>query len=110
MMSELPGQTLLFLGERGQVLGGLHLGFSHGPPPSRSPAGGWCRLEGDKWFISGKAPLSLNGLLAPQAPSELLPRKLPVPFSTSAQMLEEGVARPKSCWPWPSGNWCAKPS
>lgn len=109
-MSEPPGQALL-LGERGQGLGRLHLGFAHGPPPSRSPAGEGCQPEGDKRFIRGKAPLSPNGLLAPPASAELLPRELPVPFSTSRlKCWKKCGPAEESCWPWPSGNWCVKPS
>lgn len=72
-------------------------------PEAQLEDGGNRRDTGDP--SSRKVPLSLNGLPAPQAPVELPPRKLPTPFSSSAQMLEEGrwFQPEESSWPWPSG-------
>lgn len=77
MMSELPGQTVLFLGERGQArAAGSTCGSVTGLGPLRPEA----QLEdgGNHRKTSGS-----SGAKAPWAPAEpLLSRKLPTPFSS----------------------------
>lgn len=78
-MSALPRQALLPLGERGQ----LHLAsLPLGPPPSRSPGGGWCSPEGDKWFIRREG--------SSQPEWGLLSRKLSTPSSALLHCWKRG--------------------
>lgn len=86
----------------GSARGSL-MGLPH--PEAQLEDGGNGRDAGDP--SSGKVPLSLSGLPAPQAPVELPPRKLPTPASSSLlRCWERGGRRfqpEESSWPWPSG-------
>lgn len=56
----------------------------------------------------GTAPLSLNGLPPPRPLQSCCPESYSL-LLLSAPGLEEGAAlAEESCWPWPSGSWCAK--
>lgn len=85
MMSELPGQTLLLWRETGQALG-----FSHRPPLSRSPVGGWWQQEGDKWSVQWKGSSQPEWAPGSRAPVELLLRKLPAPSSSPLRCWKSG--------------------
>lgn len=103
MMSELPGQTLLWR-ERGQALDRLRLGFSHRHPSSRSPVGGWWQEEGDKWSLQWKGSAQPEWAPGSRAPVERLLRKLPAPFSSPLKCWKRGRLWPRrAAGPGPPG-------
>lgn len=112
MMSELPRQTFLFLGERGPTLGRLCPRTSPRRPPARGPIGEWWLQEGEqrftRWSSASQpegAPVSLGlcRALAQNAARSLL-------FLSTPMLGERAAPAEERCWPQPSGGWRAKPS
>lgn len=86
MMSELPRQPLLFLGEWGPALGTLCLGIAFRQPLARSPTGGRWPQEGVQRFSARSRASQPEG-----TPCRALAQKAAHSFLfLSAKMLGEG--------------------